>query len=63
MPTTCSKNGLINETYECRLTTLSSVLRAHNVKRIDLLKIDVQKSELDILQGVEERTGNASGRL
>ena len=45
---------LTKETYECRLTTLSSVLRARNVKRIDLLKIDVQKSELDILQGIDE---------
>jgi FkbM family methyltransferase len=45
---------LRSETYECRLTTLSGVIRKHNVKRIDLLKIDVQKSEFDILQGIEE---------
>jgi FkbM family methyltransferase len=45
---------LISEIYECRLTTLSSFLRERNLKRIDLLKIDVQKSELDILQGIED---------
>lgn len=45
---------LISETYECRLTTLSGFLRERSIKRIDLLKIDVQKCELDVLQGVED---------
>ncbi len=40
--------------YECRLTTLSSVIREQGVKKIDLLKIDVQKSELDVLRGIAE---------
>jgi FkbM family methyltransferase len=39
---------LISEIYECRLTTLSVFLRERNIKKIDLLKIDVQKSELDV---------------
>lgn len=41
-------------TYECRLTTLSRVMREQGVEKIDLLKIDVQKSELDVLRGVDE---------
>jgi natural product biosynthesis luciferase-like monooxygenase protein/amino acid adenylation domain-containing protein/non-ribosomal peptide synthase protein (TIGR01720 family)/FkbM family methyltransferase len=41
------------QTYECRLRTLSEVLREHNVERVDLLKIDTEKSELDVLQGIE----------
>lgn len=43
-----------SSTYECRLTTLSRVIRERGVEKIDLLKIDVQKSELDVLHGIEE---------
>jgi FkbM family methyltransferase len=34
--------------------TLSDVIRSEGVERIDLLKIDVEKSELDVLKGIEE---------
>ncbi|HEU4435170.1 MAG TPA: amino acid adenylation domain-containing protein, partial [Pyrinomonadaceae bacterium] len=34
--------------------TLSDVIRSENIERIDLLKIDVEKSELDVLQGIED---------
>jgi len=37
----------------CQLTTLSTVIRERGVERIDLLKIDAEKSEWDILQGIE----------
>jgi acyl carrier protein len=40
------------ETYECRLTTLSEVIREHKVERIDLLKMDVEESELEVLSGI-----------
>ncbi|HVG17980.1 MAG TPA: amino acid adenylation domain-containing protein, partial [Blastocatellia bacterium] len=40
--------------YECRLKTLSDVIRENKIKRIDLLKIDVEKSELDVLSGIRE---------
>jgi FkbM family methyltransferase len=39
----------------CQLRTLSEVIREHNVQRIDLLKVDVEKSELDVLLGIEEQ--------
>jgi amino acid adenylation domain-containing protein/FkbM family methyltransferase len=42
------------ETYDCRLTTLSEVIRENNVERIDLLKIDVEESELDVLAGIRD---------
>ncbi len=42
------------ETYTCRLKTLSDVIRENNVERIDLLKVDVEKAELDVLSGVAE---------
>jgi FkbM family methyltransferase len=36
----------------CPLRTLTSVIREHGVERIDLLKIDVEKSEVEVLAGV-----------
>lgn len=46
---------LAAETYTCPVRTLSQVIDEHSVARIDLLKIDVQKSELAVLQGIEGR--------
>ena len=44
---------LKSQTLSCRLRTLSSIVREEGIERIDLLKIDVQKSELDVLMGIE----------
>ena len=41
------------EQVVCQLRTLSEVIRQHNVERIDLLKLDVEKSEWDVLAGIE----------
>jgi FkbM family methyltransferase len=38
--------------HVCKLTTISSVIREHNISHIDLLKIDVEKSEQDIVNGI-----------
>jgi len=43
-----------SQTFICQLKTLSEVMRENGVARIDLLKIDVEKSELDVLSGIEE---------
>ena len=45
---------LKSETFECRLTPLSEIIAAHGVRQIDLLKVDVQKSEIDVLNGIGE---------
>lgn len=42
------------ETFRCALRPLSDVIREHGVTRIDLLKVDVQKSELQVLQGIDD---------
>jgi amino acid adenylation domain-containing protein/non-ribosomal peptide synthase protein (TIGR01720 family)/FkbM family methyltransferase len=42
------------EEVEVRLRRLSDVIRQERVSRIDLLKIDVQRAELDVLQGLDE---------
>lgn len=36
----------------CPLTTLSAVIKEHEVREIDFLKIDVEGAELDVLRGV-----------
>ncbi|TDP93021.1 non-ribosomal peptide synthetase [Labedaea rhizosphaerae] len=40
--------------YECRVRRLSDVLREHGIDRVDLLKIDVEKSELAVLAGLDD---------
>ena len=42
------------ERYTCRLRTLSEVIAEAGLERIDLLKIDVQKAELDVLMGLDD---------
>jgi hypothetical protein len=39
---------------ECTTVTLSTLIRETGVDRVDLLKIDVEKAELDVLAGIEE---------
>lgn len=38
---------------ECETVTLSTLIRRTGVDRVDLLKIDVEKAELDVLAGIE----------
>lgn len=41
------------ETFRCSLRPLSQVIYENRVERIDLLKIDCQKSEIQVLEGIE----------
>jgi amino acid adenylation domain-containing protein/FkbM family methyltransferase len=41
------------EKIVCQLRTLSEIIREENIECIDLLKIDVEKSEADVLAGIE----------
>ena len=45
---------LRSENFECPLRTLSDVLRDEGVERVDLLKLDVEKSEAQVLAGIAE---------
>jgi 31-O-methyltransferase len=38
----------------CELTTLSAFLRGEGIDIVDLLKIDVERAELDVLAGIDE---------
>ncbi|MBV9774302.1 MAG: LLM class flavin-dependent oxidoreductase, partial [Gemmatimonadetes bacterium] len=42
------------ETFSCPLKTLSQVIREEGIDRIDILKVDVEKSEYDVLLGIED---------
>jgi FkbH-like protein/FkbM family methyltransferase len=42
-------------THECQLTSVSDIIRENHLEKIDLLKIDAEKSELDIINGIEDR--------
>ncbi|MDQ1449081.1 MAG: hypothetical protein QOC79_2052, partial [Actinomycetota bacterium] len=46
-------NRLSPRTVVCELTTLSDAIAEYDVAQIDLLKIDAEKSEQDVLQGIE----------
>jgi phthiocerol/phenolphthiocerol synthesis type-I polyketide synthase E len=46
------RQRLRHESWTCPLKTLSQVVREEGVTRIDLLKIDVEKSEMDVLLGI-----------
>lgn len=37
----------------CDLRTVSQIIREHNIQKIDLLKVDVERSELDVILGIE----------
>lgn len=42
------------EIVTCPVRTVSDIVRERDIACIDLLKIDVEKSELDVLDGIEE---------
>jgi amino acid adenylation domain-containing protein/FkbM family methyltransferase len=54
---------LAGESVTVALRRLSDVLREHGIDRVDLLKIDVQKSELDVLAGIDEEDWPKIGQI
>ncbi|GAX34041.1 non-ribosomal peptide synthetase [Nodularia sp. NIES-3585] len=48
------KDRLERETYQAQLRTLSEIIEEYNIQKIDLLKLDAEKSELAILQGIKD---------
>jgi FkbM family methyltransferase len=41
------------EQVTCQVKTLSEIIREEHIETIDLLKIDVERSELNVLQGID----------
>ncbi|MEO8231773.1 MAG: FkbM family methyltransferase [Ignavibacteriota bacterium] len=49
-------NGRLESTsYECQLLSVSDIIKENNIEIIDLLKIDAEKSELDIIKGIKDK--------
>ncbi len=48
------KDRLEQETYQAQLRTLSEIIEEYKIEKIDLLKLDAEKSELAILQGIQD---------
>lgn len=48
---------------DCRAVTLSTLLRETAIEQVDLLKIDVERGELDVLHGIEENDWSKIGEL
>ncbi|MEH1889739.1 MAG: amino acid adenylation domain-containing protein [Nostoc sp.] len=46
---------LQSQQFTCHLRTISEVMDEHGVEKIDLLKIDVEKSERDVLFGIQQK--------
>ena len=46
---------LRHSTHDCKLLSVSDIIRENQIERINLLKIDAEKSEVDILRGIDER--------
>jgi FkbM family methyltransferase len=42
------------EQITCQMRTVSDIIKDHDIQQIDLLKLDVEKSELDVLLGIED---------
>ena len=42
------------EQFKCQLRTISEIIGENDIERIDLLKIDVEKSELDVVKGIKD---------
>ena len=47
------KRMLYLKTVTCQMQTLSQFVRDHRIDRIDLLKVDAEKAELEIFRGIE----------
>jgi amino acid adenylation domain-containing protein/thioester reductase-like protein/FkbM family methyltransferase len=46
---------LQSQQFTCQLRTISDVMSEYGVEKIDLLKIDVEKSERDVLSGIQPK--------
>jgi FkbM family methyltransferase len=49
-----AEQRLRSEVWECPVMRLSDLLAERSVETVDLLKVDVEKSEMDVLAGIDE---------
>lgn len=53
----------IEKKIECQIKTISQVIEEQSIERIDLIKIDVEKAELDVLEGIQLQDWSKIGQL
>ena len=51
---TTARKKLFLKRIVCPLMPVSQVLRECNIERVDLMKIDVEGSELDVIRGIDD---------
>ena len=49
--------------FDCSITTLSALIDEQKIARIDLLKIDAEKAEGDVLQGIADKDWEKIDRI
>jgi FkbH-like protein/FkbM family methyltransferase len=49
-----TEGRLESKYYECQLLSVSDIIKQNNIEKIDLLKIDAEKSELNIIMGIKD---------
>jgi amino acid adenylation domain-containing protein/FkbM family methyltransferase len=50
-----TEDSMHSEDYECQLLSFSEIVEKHQIEKVDLLKIDVERSELDVITGIEDK--------
>jgi len=48
------EDRLKSTSFTCKMKSLSQIIRENAIEKIDLLKIDVEKAEIDVLNGIDE---------
>lgn len=48
------EDRLASTPFTCQLVSLSDIIRENGIQQVDLLKLDAEKSELPVLQGIHE---------
>ncbi|HET9917756.1 MAG TPA: amino acid adenylation domain-containing protein, partial [Candidatus Binatia bacterium] len=48
------EKGFAAQTFSAELRTLSSIMEQEGIESIDLLKVNVEKSELDVIKGIKD---------
>ena len=51
------------QTVECEFDTIDEFVKNHNIKAIDILKIDVQGSEYKVLEGVDNIISSGKNKV
>ena len=47
--------AFIEKKIKCQIKTISQIIEEESIQKIDLLKIDVEKAELDVLNGIKSQ--------